>query len=248
MYRVYNGNLLYHGCVSMNENGEFLEMEIDGRRYAGRSLYDKLEAYARKAYYANKDPEEKRRGQDYMYYIWTGAKSPVFGKDRMATFESYLVAEKETHREKKNPYYDLRDNEQVVDSILKEFGLDGESDPHIINGHVPVELKKGESPVLCGGKLFIIDGGFSKAYQSKTGIAGYTLVSNSHGIRLVQHEPFTSAKDAIINETDIVSDSEIVEMRNRRVLVADTDTGKELKAQIADLEKLLEAYESGKMH
>ena len=245
MYRVYNGNLLYHGCVPMNENGEFLEMEIDGRRYAGRSLYDRLEAYARKAYYANKDPEEKRRGQDYMYYIWTGAKSPVFGKDRMATFESYLVAEKETHREKKNPYYDLRDNEQVVDSILKEFGLDGESDPHIINGHVPVELKKGESPVLCGGKLFIIDGGFSKAYQSKTGIAGYTLVYNSHGLRLVAHEPFTSAEDAIRNETDIVSDSEIVETSSKRISVEDTDTGRELREQIAELSVLLSAYEDG---
>ena len=217
MYKVYNGNLLYHGCVPMDSDGRFLSMEIDGKEYAGRRLYDKLESLSRKAYYASNDPLGKKKGQDYMYYIWTGAKSPVFGKDRMTTFESYLVEDKEAHKETKNHYYDLRDNEATVDAILKEFGLDNTDDAHIINGHVPVELKKGESPVLCGGKLFIIDGGFSKAYQSKTGIAGYTLVYNSHGLRLVAHEPFTSAADAIRNETDIVSDSEIIESSNERI-------------------------------
>ncbi|MCR5410151.1 MAG: fructose-1,6-bisphosphatase [Lachnospiraceae bacterium] len=245
MYKVYNGNLLYHGCVPMDSEGHFLSMEIDGKEYAGRRLYDKLESLSRKAYYASNDPLGKKKGQDYMYYIWTGAKSPVFGKDRMTTFESYLVEDKETHIETKNPYYDLRDNEVTVDAILKEFGLDNTDDAHIINGHVPVELKKGESPVLCGGKLFIIDGGFSKAYQSKTGIAGYTLVYNSHGLRLVAHEPFTSAADAIRNETDIVSDSEIIESSNERILVEDTDTGRELREQIAELTVLLSAYEDG---
>ena len=245
MYRVYNGNLLYHGCVPMDKDGKFLSMNIDGRDYAGRELYDILETYARKAYYSTKDMAEKEKGQDYMYYIWTGAKSPVFGKDRMATFESYMIEDKETHKENKNPYYDLRDNETVVDGILREFGLADAPDAHIINGHVPVELKKGETPVLCGGKLFIIDGGFSKAYQGKTGIAGYTLVYNSHGLRLVAHEPFTSAEDAIRNETDIVSDSEIIESSNERILVEDTDTGRELREQIAELTVLLAAYEDG---
>ncbi|MBQ9607532.1 MAG: fructose-1,6-bisphosphatase [Lachnospiraceae bacterium] len=245
MYRVYNGNLLYHGCVPMDENGSFMSMKIDGKEYAGKALYDMLETYARKAYSSTKDQAEKQKGQDYMYYIWTGAKSPVFGKDRMATFESYMIEDKETHKENKNPYYNLRDNEEVVDSILKEFGLEDVEDAHIVNGHVPVELKKGESPVLCGGKLFIIDGGFSKAYQSKTGIAGYTLVYNSHGLRLVAHEPFTSAEDAIRNETDIVSDSEIIESKNERILVEDTDTGRELREQIAELAVLLSAYEDG---
>ena len=245
MYKVYNGNLLYHGCVPMDSDGRFLSMEIDGKEYAGRRLYDKLESLSRKAYYASNDPLGKKKGQDYMYYIWTGAKSPVFGKDRMTTFESYLVEDKEAHKETKNHYYDLRDNEATVDAILKEFGLDNTDDAHIINGHVPVELKKGESPVLCGGKLFIIDGGFSKAYQSKTGIAGYTLVYNSHGLRLVAHEPFTSAADAIRNETDIVSDSEIIESSNERILVEDTDTGRELREQIAELTVLLSAYEDG---
>ena len=247
MYRVYNGNLLYHGCVPMDNEGNFLSMEIDGEKYAGRALYDMLETCARKAFYSYKDPQEKQRCQDYMYYIWTGAKSPVFGKDRMATFESYLIEDKETHKENKNPYYELRDNEEVVDNILHEFGLSDVTDAHIVNGHVPVELKKGETPVLCGGKLFIIDGGFSKAYQSKTGIAGYTLVYNSHGLRLVAHEPFTSAEDAIRNETDIVSDSEIIESKTERILVADTDTGRELREQIAELSVLLTAYEDGEI-
>ncbi len=245
MYKIFNGNLLYHGCVPMDKDGRFLVMNIDGREYSGRALYDALETYARKAYFATKDLAERNKGQDYMYYIWTGAKSPVFGKDKMATFERYLIADKETHKEQKNAYYGLRDNEAVVDSILREFGLTDTESAHIINGHVPVELKKGESPVLCNGKLFIIDGGFSKAYQSKTGIAGYTLVSNSHGLRLVAHEPFTSAEDAIRNETDIVSDSEIIESKSQRILVDDTDTGRELREQIAELTVLLAAYEDG---
>lgn len=244
MYRTFNSNLLYHGCVPMDEKGQFLSMKIDDRKYAGKALYDILETYARKGYYSVNDTAERRKGQDYTWYIWAGPKSPVFGKSKMATFERYLVEDPAAHKEEKNSYYSLRDNVQVVDSILKEFGLDGENS-HIINGHVPVELKKGESPILCGGKLLIIDGGFSKAYQSKTGIAGYTLVYNSHGLRLVQHEPFTSAEDAIRNETDIISDSEIIESSRTRVLVADTDTGAEIREQIGELEKLLQAYEDG---
>ncbi|MCR5747119.1 MAG: fructose-1,6-bisphosphatase [Lachnospiraceae bacterium] len=245
MYKIYNDNLLYHGCVPMDEKGNFLSMCIEGKNYAGRALYDVLEIYARKAYYTTKDKDERQKGQDYMYYIWTGPKSPVFGKDKMTTFERYLISDKDTHTERKNAYYKLRDSEEIVDSILREFGLEDIENAHIVNGHVPVELKKGDTPVLCGGKLFIIDGGFSKAYQSKTGIAGYTLVYNSHGLRLVAHEPFTSAEDAIRNETDIVSDSEIIESKAERILVKDTDIGRKIREQIAELTVLLTAYEEG---
>jgi len=243
LYKTYNSNLLYHGCVPMDEDGNFRKMTIDGKEYAGRELYDVLENMTRKGYYS-KDPAERTKGQDYTWYIWTGPTSPVFGKDKMATLERYLIDDKEVQAEKKNPYYALRDNEEVLDRILEEFGLEPEGS-HIINGHVPVELKKGESPIKCNGKLLIIDGGFSKAYQSKTGIAGYTLVSNSHGIRIVAHEPFDSAQTAIINETDIVSDDVIVETTLHRRRVSDTDTGNKIEKQIKQLKKLLRAYETG---
>lgn len=243
LYKVFNSNLLYHGCVPMNSDGTFSSMEIDGTQYAGRELYDVLESYVRKGYYS-KDIKKKQMGLDLTWYIWSGPNSPVFGKDKMATFERYLIDAKETHAEVKNPYYSMRDNEAVVSSILAEFGLYGD-ECHIINGHVPVELKKGESPILCNGKLLIIDGGFSKAYQSKTGIAGYTLVSNSHGLRIVAHEPFESAQAAIINETDIFSDEVIVETNLHRKRVEDTDTGVLLREQINQLQKLLKAYEAG---
>ena len=244
LYRAFNSNLLYHGCVPMDEQGNFKSLKIDKKEYAGKELYDILDIYARKGYYAITDTAERRKGQDLIWYIWGGPNSPVFGKDKMATFERYLIDDKETHQERKNAYYSLRDNEEIVNKILKEFGLDSVYS-HIINGHVPVELKKGESPIMCNGKLLIIDGGFSKAYQSKTGIAGYTLVANSHGLRIVAHEPFESAEAAIRNETDIFSDSVIVETRAERILVADTDTGCELREQIKQLEALLRAYEDG---
>ena len=244
LYKTFNSNLLYHGCVPMDEQGNFKSLTIDKKEYSGKALYDILESYARKGYYTTKDNAERKKGQDLIWYIWGGPNSPVFGKDKMATFERYFIEDKETHKEQKNCYYSLRDNEEIVNKILLEFGLDTENS-HIINGHVPVERKKGESPILCGGKLFIIDGGFSRAYQSKTGIAGYTLVSNSHGMRLVAHEPFESTEAAIKNETDIYSDSVIVETRASRQLVADTDTGEILKASIQELEKLLKAYEEG---
>lgn len=243
LYKVVNSNLLYHGCVPMDANGEFSSLTIDGEKYSGRELYDQLENYVRRGYYS-KDPEEKMMGQDLTWYIWGGPNSPVFGKDKMATFERYLIDDKLPHEEKKNPYYALRDNEDILNKILIEFGLESEGS-HIINGHVPVELKKGESPIMCSGKLLIIDGGFSKAYQSKTGIAGYTLVSNSRGLRIVAHEPFESSRAAIINETDIYSDDTIVETYINRKRVADTDTGKQLIEQIELLRKLLRAFEAG---
>ncbi len=244
LYKVYNSNLLYHGCMPMDEDGNFNALTIDRERYSGKALYDILDQYARKGYYSKYNPAEMQRGQDMIWYIWEGPNSPVFGKDKMATFERYFIEEKETHTETKNSYYKLLDNEDIINKILSEFGLDSKHS-HIVNGHVPVELKKGESPIKCGGKLLIIDGGFSKAYQGKTGIAGYTLVANSHGMRLVAHEPFESVESAILHETDIFSDSVILETSNSRISVADTDGGAEIKETIHQLEVLLQAYRDG---
>lgn len=244
LYKVYNSNLLYHGCVPLDENGAFKKVDIFGKQYSGRALYDILEHYARRGYYTTNDPAEREKGQDILWYIWGNPNSPVFGKERMATFERYLIEDKASHVEKKNKYYELLNDEETVNKILLEFGLDSRFS-HIINGHVPVEQKKGESPIKCGGKLMVIDGGFSKAYQSKTGIAGYTLVYNSHGMRLVAHEPFESTEDAILKETDVFSDSVIVETLAFRLRVADTDTGYELRESIYQLEELLKAYQDG---
>ena len=244
LYKVHNSNLLYHGCVPMDENGNFKEVEIYGNKYSGKALYDVLDKYARMGYYAN-DKIEKIKGQDIIWYIWTGPNSPVFGKDKMTTFERYFIEDKAAHKETKNAYYRLNENEEIINKIMEEFGLDA-SHSHIINGHVPVELKKGETPVKCGGKLLIIDGGFSKAYQGKTGIAGYTLVANSHGINLIAHEPFDSKEAAIHNETDIINDTIPVEtVTGGRLLVDDTDVGVELRATIEQLKKLVAAYRSG---
>ncbi len=240
MYKIYNGNLLYHGCVPMNEDGTLAKVEVCGKEYSGRNLYDILEYYARRGYYA-KDPAARSNGQDMIWYIWTGPGSPVFGKEKMATFERYFIDAKETHVEKKNAYYSLLENEEAVNRILEEFGLDPNG-AHIVNGHVPVEQIHGESPIKCGGKLLIIDGGFSKAYQKKTGIAGYTLVCNSRGMRLAAHEPFESMEAAVKKESDIFSDSIVVENYYNRKLVADTDAGREIKETIYYLEELLEAY------
>lgn len=244
LYKVHNSNLLYHGCVPMDKNGKFLSVNVEGKKYKGKELYDVLDNLARKGYYAKNDPAGMRKAQDYIWYIWAGPNSPVFGKDKMATFERYFISEPETHKETKNSYYSLLDREDILNRILDEFGLDTHKS-HIINGHVPVELKKGETPIKCDGKLLIIDGGFSKAYQSKTGIAGYTLVASSHGMRLVAHEPFESTEAAILHESDIFSDSTVVEMAPTRIRVADTDVGRELKESIKQLEQLLQAYRDG---
>ncbi|MGN0351710.1 MAG: fructose-1,6-bisphosphatase [Roseburia sp.] len=243
LYKVYNGNLLYHGCVPMNEDKTFTKVNIYGKEYAGKELYDVLESYARKGYYAI-DPEEKKKGQDILWFIWENQNSPVFGKAKMTTFERYFIAEKETHEEPKNPYYQLLENEEVVNHILEEFGLDV-SEAHIINGHIPIEAKSGESPVKCNGKLLIIDGGFSKAYQPKTGIAGYTLIYNSYGLVLAAHEPFESVEKAIQDGSDIVSHTILVEHVVKRKTVADTDIGKGMQELVKDLEALLQAYREG---
>lgn len=244
LYKVYNSNLLYHGCVPLDEEGNFLKVNVFGKEYSGKALYDILDTYARRGYYASRESGDKAKGEDILWYIWTGPNSPVFGKDKMTTFERYFIGDKETHVETKNAYYRLYDNEEIVDKILREFGLDT-TKSHIVNGHVPVERKKGESPIKCNGKLLVIDGGFSKAYQHKTGIAGYTLVANSYGMRLVSHEPFESTEAAIRKESDIFSDSIVVETALRRQCVADTDIGVELKESIHQLEELLDAYREG---
>lgn len=244
LYKVYNSNLLYHGCVPLDEKGNFSKVNVFGREYSGKALYDVLENYARKGFYSTQDMGEKEKGQDIMWYIWSSPNSPVFGKDKMTTFERYFIDDKESHVETKNAYYRLLDDEDTLNRILREFGLTSDN-AHIINGHVPVERKNGESPMKCGGKLLIIDGGFSRAYQGKTGIAGYTLISNSHGMRLVAHEPFESTESAIIKESDIFSDNTMVETSAFRKSVADTDIGMELKESIHQLESLLRAYREG---
>ena len=243
LYKVYNNNLLYHGCVPLNQDGTFREVEIYGKKYKGKALFDVLDNYVRKGFQSINE-EERERGRNIMWYIWHNENSPLFGKDKMATFERYFLADEETHKEIKNPYYRFLEQESVVDRILKEFGLNP-SEAHIINGHVPVRSKDGESPVKCGGKLLVIDGGFSKAYQKETGIAGYTLIYNSYGLILDAHEPFESTEAAIEKESDIHSDNQMIQWVPVRKCVGDTDTGRDLKEKIADLKRLLEAYYNG---
>ena len=243
LYKVFNSNLLYHGCIPLNEDGTFKEVELFGKKFKGKMLYEKLDSYIRKGFFAL-DKKDRENGKNIMWYIWLHENSPLFGKDKMATFERYFIKEKETHKESKNPYYKLIENEKVVDSILTEFGLDVD-ESHIVNGHVPV--KKGEKPVKCNGKVLDIDGGFAKAYQKETGLAGYTLIYNSYGMILVAHEPFESAEKAILEETDIHSESMTVSRTIFRKYVGDTDAGREIKETIKDLEKLLEAYHSGEL-
>ena len=245
LYKVYNDNLLYHGCVPLDEDGNLKETEVYGKKYRGRELYDTLDAYVRKGFFAL-DRKEREDGKDIMWYIWLHPDSPLFGKNKMATFERYLLAEKETHVEKKNPYYSYIENEKVIDNIMREFGLDP-SEGHIVNGHVPVKRKDGENPIKCGGKVMVIDGGFSRAYQKQTGIAGYTLIFNSYGLLLVAHEPFESTEAAIVKENDIHSELTVVQRVHDRLLVGDTDVGRDLKGQVKDLERLLSAYRNGEI-
>lgn len=245
LYKVHNGNLLYHGCVPLNGDGSFKPVKVYGKTYKGKALYEVLESYVRKGFYALNE-KERERGKDMMWYIWLHENSPLFGKNKMATFERYFLEDKELHKEKKNPYYELLEDEDAVNNILKEFGLDPE-DSHIINGHVPVKTKKGESPVKCNGKVLVIDGGFSKAYQKETGIAGYTLIYNSHGMILAAHDPFESTEAAIEKENDIHARSVTVKRMAERKLVGDTDIGKELREQIKDLERLLVSYRTGQI-
>ena len=244
IYLVSNGNLLIHGCVPLNEDKSFMKMKLQGQEYSGRELMDKMETLVREGYLFKDKTNQKQYGMDIMWYLWTGKCSSLFGKDDMTTFERYFIAEKETHKENKNPYFTLREDEDVCNKIFKEFELDT-NESHIINGHVPVESKNGESPIKANGRIIAIDGGFSRAYQEKTGIAGYTLIYNSQSLQLVSHEPFTSTEEAIVNESDILSTTMLVEHKLSRKTVKDTDAGKKLLDEVDDLKLLLTAYKKG---
>lgn len=243
MYKIFNGNLLYHGCIPMNEDGSFKEVQIYEKTYEGKGLYEVLESYVRKAF-MSRNGREKERGKDMLWYIWISPNSPLFGKSKMATFERYFLEEKETHKEIKNPYYNFLESNEAAEKIFAEFQVQGE-ERHIVNGHVPVHHTSGESPIKCNGKILVIDGGFSRAYQKETGIAGYTLIYNSWGMILAAHEPFTSTEDAITKESDILSDSILVKRVSERKNVGATDTGIKLRERIAELTELLEAYRNG---
>ena len=243
LYKICNGNLLFHACVPLNADGSLMETEVFGETYKGRALYDVMERYVRAAF-DDANPELAKRGRDLLWYMWLGEGSPLFAKSKMATFELYLIAEKEARKEVKNSFYSYLDDERVMGGIFEDFGMDPETS-RIVCGHVPVKVKDGEDPVKCGGRGLTIDGGFSKAYQPTTGIAGYTLISNSYGFVLAAHEPLESMRAAVVNELDIHSSRKVVELVDKRTLVADTDNGSVLKQQIADLEELLEAYRCG---
>ena len=245
MYSIWNNNLLFHASIPLCEDGTMKNVEIyPGHTVSGQQLMTDVGMLIRCAFQNDSSQKMIDDAKDYFMYLWCGPDSPLFDKSKMATFERYFIKEKETHEEKKGYYFILRNKEEICDNILKAFGV---TDPnrHIINGHVPVKAVKGESPIKANGRLMVIDGGFSQAYHLETGIAGYTLVYHSRGFQLVQHEPFTSTEDAIIRGTDIKSTTQIVEMSSRRMLVADTDKGKELNAQIDDLQELLYAYRHG---
>lgn len=245
MYAIYNSNLLFHASVPLNDDGTLKDVELyNGQKYSGRELMQQIGMLVRSAFASDTEKEEHDNAVDYFLYLWCGKDSPLFDKSKMATFERYFLTDSDTFKEEKGNYFKLRDNEDVCDGILDAFGVTG-SNRHIINGHVPVHASKGENPIKAGGKLMVIDGGFSEAYHKETGIAGYTLVYHSRGFQLVQHEPFNSTQDAILRGIDIKSTTQIVEMSAHRMLVADTDKGVELRAQINDLKKLLYAYRHG---
>ena len=245
MYTVCNGNLLFHASIPLNDDGTMKEVELTpGHFYKGKELMERTGMMIRSAFNNDTDPEGRAHAIDYFLYLWSGPCSPLFDKSKMATFERYFLKDESTYKEEKGNYFKLRDDETICDRILDAFEVRGEN-RHIINGHVPVHASKGENPIKAGGKLMVIDGGVSRAYHKETGIAGYTLVYHSRGFQLVQHEPFTSAADAVESGTDIISTTQIVEMSSHRMLVADTDKGAELRTQIEDLHKLLYAYRHG---
>ena len=244
MYKTFNSNLLFHGCIPMDSDGKYKEILFQGKSYRGKAYLDKLERAVREGYFSHRHSESRRFGLDLMWYLWCGVDSPLFGKDKMTTFECYFIEDKKTHKECPNHYFDFRDDASTCKMILEDFGLDPEIS-HIVNGHVPVKVAKGESPIKANGKLFVIDGGFAKAYQKVTGIAGYTLIYDSRGLKLSAHEPFNSLNDAIENEKDIISQISIIEYNQMRITVENTDIGIEIKSKIKDLEELLYAYRKG---
>jgi len=242
LYLVRNGFLLYHAAIPMNQDGTFTETDVCGQRVRGKALMERTDSIIRKAYYA--EGKEKEDALDYMLYLWEGEFSPLYNKDKMTTFERYFLSKCEAWDEHKGAYFSLADNEQVCKNILKEFGLNPATG-RIVNGHVPVRTIKGETPMRANGKRFVIDGGFSKPYQEKTGIAGYTLIYNSHGIQLVEHESFESREQAILSGSDIHSRTLLQDFSDHRIRIKDTDKGKELLEQITSLEQLLNSYRNG---
>jgi len=242
MYKVFNKNLLYHACIPMTSDGSFKGFVIDGKTYKGKELLDYFDDAVNTAYYS-KDKKAKEKALDLMWYLWCGETSPLYGKKKMATFERYFIEDSSIHKEKKNAYYNLRHEEKTCNQILEAFGLTDDH-CHIVNGHVPVQVKKGESPIKGGGKLIAIDGGFSKAYQGVTGIAGYTLIYNSQGMVLVSHEAFNSKDNAIEKDLDMLPTTEFVQVDRPQMFVADTDIGKKIQSEIEVLNKLLEAYQN----
>lgn len=246
VYTIMNGNLLYHGAIPMTEEGEFAAETFEGRTYAGKALLDYCDRRARQGYFAPARSRERQAGQDFLWYLWCGALSPIFGRSAMTTFERLYIADPATHVEVKNPYYSHIGSPQTAEKILREFGLSGEGS-HIVNGHVPVRAIEGESPVKGGGKLIVIDGGFCRAYHRRTGIAGYTLVYNSRGLTLRVHQPFESAEKAIREDEDITSRSEQIYAAPHRIQVCETDEGRRRNALIQDLQRLVSAYQSGEL-
>lgn len=244
LYKVCNSNLLFHASMPLNNDGTLKETELAGKKYKGEELYHRTGMLMRSAFNDDTPDDDRKYAVDYYWYLWCGPDSILFDKAKMATFERYFINDKETHKEKKGNYYELRDNEGICEMILDEFGVQGDH-RHIINGHVPIKTGKGESPIKANGKLMVIDGGFSKAYHDTTGIAGYTLVYHSSGFQLVQHEPFSSAEDAVIHGSDIRSSTQLVEMSSHRMRVRDTDKGEVLQDQINELTELLYAYRHG---
>ncbi|MBR4997922.1 MAG: fructose-1,6-bisphosphatase [Bacteroidaceae bacterium] len=244
MYLVYNGNLLFHASVPMNPDGTLKEVFLYDGFYKGRSLLDKVDTLIRAAHSTDSEPHLRDFAIDYLWYLWCGKDAPTFDKDRMATFERYFLKDKSIMKETKGSYYTLRNEDSTVDLLLSEFGVEGDH-RHIINGHIPVKTLKGENPMKAGGRLIVIDGGFSKPYQSQTGIAGYTLVYHSRGMSLVEHQPFTSTEEAIRNGSDIKSTHHLVETSSERIYVRDTDKGRDIRRRIDSLRKLLFAYQNG---
>ena len=244
LYLVRNINLLFHASMPINEDGSFMEMNVLGKKYKGKALFDKVDELVRIAFFEDEDLKLKDYARDFMWFLWCGPYAPPFGKDKMTTFERYFVAEKETHKERGGYYAQYKERVDICNMILKEFGLEGDH-CHIINGHTPVKTVKGESPIKAGGKLLVIDGGFSKAYQKETGIAGYTLIYNSYGLLLARHEPFKSVEKAVKDCVDIKSFTKLIESVDKRTKVGDTDNGQILKERIKDLKQLLQAYRSG---
>lgn len=244
LYRCFNDNLMFHGCVPLNDDGSFMELKVNGMGFKGKELFDHLDKTVRRAFLPDEKSAQKKYGQDLLWFLWCGRNSPLFGRDHITTFERYFIPDKETHVEKKNAYYKYYNDSAFCTQLLAHFGIENEQ-ARIINGHIPVKVRDGEGPLKANGKLIVIDGGFCKAYQSVTGIAGYTMFFSSHGIRIAAHQPWCGLEESLKANTDITSETVLRDDYPERILVGQTDTGKELKESIDELEELLKAYRTG---